>query len=171
MKLPLSFKKMVTVLVLLFVGMACAAEKRLHFESGVGFRNQTPLVIMGGVSYGELTFRLQGLGKHNAPRDFWCGMRGSFLWTFFNELPFNVSLGLGAGYEYAQAPNDLHKAINQANQALYLYPYNQKEILDVSGEIWANIYGFYTQISIPVYKIMEHDAPRILWGAGYIVKF
>ena len=111
------------------------------------------------------------MGMHYGPRDFWCGIRGSFLWKFFKDQPFNLSVGVGSGYEYAQAPNDMHKALNDANNAPYLYAYNYKENLDISGEVWASMYGFYTQISIPFYKFKDHDTPFILWGAGYIFQF
>lgn len=171
MKILRDIKFLTASLALLFVGIANSSEKQWHFEAGAGIRNQTPLVLVGGVSYDRWMVRIQGLGFKNGPKDFWCGIQSSFLMSIFKESPFNVSVGIGAGYEYAQAPNEMHSALNQANKATYLYPYNNKEILDVSGEIWANIYGFYTQISIPVYKFMNHSAPNLLWGIGYLYQF
>lgn len=152
-------------------GFASDASRPWKFKAGIGVRSQTPLVVLGGFSYNNLDFRLQGLGLHNGPREYWCGVRGSLLWTFLENLPFQISAGIGGGYEYAQAPNDLHKAINDANNAYYLLPYNYKENLDVSGEIWTSIYGLYTQISVPIYQFRDHNVPRILWGAGYMVEF
>lgn len=164
--------KILSLCVIFALGFVHGKEsKTLTFEAGMGIRKQAPVVVIGGISYNNLTFRLQGMGLHNGPRDFWCGIRGSLLWKFFKDLPYNLSVGVGSGYEYAQAPNDMHKALNDANKADYLRPYNYKENLDISGEIWASIYGFYTQISIPAYQFLNHNAPRILWGGGYMVEF
>lgn len=171
MKIRSKIKILTTALVLTLAGGASCDEGPWKLKAGFGFRNMTPLVVVGGISYQNADLRLQGLGSYFGERDFWCGLRGSLLWTFFKDSPFKISLGVGGGYEYAQAPNELHKAINEANNGLYLYPYNFVENLDVSGEIWTSIYGFYTQISIPFYKAMDHDSPKILWGAGYIVEF
>jgi hypothetical protein len=79
--------------------------------------------------------------------------------------------GIGGGYEFAEAPNKMHQALNRANGAMYVYPYNYKEIGDISIELWTHLYGFYTQISVPAYRYKKHDAPKILWGAGYMVEF
>lgn len=171
MKILFNFKILSAALVLLFASVANGAEKPWHFEAGVGVRNLTPMVLVGGVSYDKWTVRVQGLGFHNDDRDFWCGFRSSFLMTFFRNSPFHISLGIGAGYEYAQAPNNMHQALNQANNAPYLYPYNNREMFDVSGEIWTYLRGLYTQISIPVYYFMEHNAPRLSWGMGYMYNF
>lgn len=149
-----------------------AQKSPWNFEVGIGTRSLTPIVLLGGFSYNNLNFRLQGLGFHNGPRDYWCGVRGSLLWTLFNNSPFQISLGLGSGYEYAQAPNDMHKALNEANHAKYVYTYNYKENFDVSAEAWTNIYGIYTQISIPLYRFRTHDVSNYpKWSAGYIFKF
>jgi len=142
-----------------------------RFELGLGTRNQTPLVALGGISYKFLTFRLQGGGFHNEANDFWCGMRGSLLWSFFYDLPFNFDVGVGGGYEYAQAPNGMHQALNAASKAKYVRPYNYKENLDVSIELWAHLYGLYTQISVPAYQFKKHGASRTLWGTGYLYRF
>lgn len=159
----------------LALALACSAngapQSPWKFELGIGTRSLTPIVLLGGVSYKNLGFKLQGFGFHNGPRDYWCGARGSLLWTFFNSLPFQVSLGLGTGYEFAQAPNDLYRAINNANGARYLVPYNFKEDFDVSGEIWANIYGVYTQISVPLYQMDRNMSNYLLWGIGYMFNF
>lgn len=171
MKIPSKFKIFIVAVTLALAGDLYANESPWKFEAGLGTRNHTPLVIIGGFSYNSVNFRLQGLGAHNGSRDFWCGIRGSLLWTFFQGSPLKVSVGMGGGYEYAQAPNDMHKAINDANNALYLHPYNYKENADISGEIWTSVYGFYTQISVPIYRFADHDVSKVLWGAGYLVQF
>lgn len=142
-----------------------------RFGVGAGIKNTTPMVLVGEFGYKDIIFRLQGLGFHNGPRDFWCGMRGSLLWTFFRELPFNFDVGIGSGYDFAEAPNKMHQAFNHANRVNALYEYNYKENLDISLELWAHIYGFYTQISVPAYQFMDHDAPKLLWGIGYTFHF
>ncbi|MCF0220836.1 MAG: hypothetical protein HUK19_00935 [Fibrobacter sp.] len=172
MNLTLRTKLLIAGLVLTLAGVSSGARQGpWKFELGMGTRSLTPLVLVGGVSYKNLGFKLQGLGFHNGPRDYWCGARGSLLWTFFDDLPFQVSLGIGTGYEFAQAPNDLYRAINIANGAKYLVPYNFKEDFDVSGEIWTSVYGFYTQISVPVYQMNRNLSNELLWGVGYIYRF
>jgi len=141
------------------------------FTAGLGIRNQTPVIAASGVSYKSLTFMLQGGGFHNGPNDFWCGARGSLLWSFFNDLPFSFDAGIGGGYEYAQAPNGMHKALNEATKVKYVRPYNYKENLDISLELWTHLYGAYTQISIPAYRFKKHETQSILWGAGYLFTF
>lgn len=173
MKLSHRLKIFAASLLLAMTGTVSGAQKNpWNFEVGVGTRSLTPLVLLGGVSYKSFDVRIQGLGFHNGPRDFWCGMRGSLLWTPIKDDFFQISLGFGSGYEYAQAPNDLHKAVNEANHAKYLLPYNFKENFDVSGEVWASILGLYTQISVPVYRFRNHDMNNnLLWGVGYMYKF
>lgn len=142
-----------------------------RFEVGAGARNVSPLVLVAGLGYDNYTFRVQGLGAHSGPRDFWCGVRGSLLWTFFKELPFYFDAGLGVGYEFAEAPNKMHQALNDANKGNFLYPYNYRENMDISLELWTHLYGVYTQISVPAYRFMDHDVPDILWGIGYMFNF
>ena len=162
----------------LFLSVVCSHADEWHFDFkdlrfniGAGIRNQTPIVAIGGIGYKDAILRVQGMGFHHEPNDFWCGVRGSLLWTFFRELPFNFDAGIGGGYEFAEAPNKMHQAFNKANGSVQLYPYNYKEVADISLELWTHLYGFYTQISAPVYRFMEHDTKRLLWGAGYMVEF
>ena len=157
------------IIVLLFA-LCCHADD-WRFVAGVGTRNQTPIVAIGGIGYKDVILRVQGMGVHRETNHFWCAIRGSLLWTFFRELPFNFDAGVGGGYEYARAPNDIHQSINKANGNRLILPYNYKEIGDVSLELWAHLYGLYTQISVPAYRIIKHDAKRVLWGAGYMVEF
>ena len=85
--------------------------------------------------------------------------------------PFHFDTGLGLGYEYAEAPNKLHQEINKANEGRYTFPYNYKETADLSLELWAHLYGLYTQISVPINRYREHDVKKLLWGAGYMFEF
>lgn len=156
-------------LVICLTNTSHAGDWRFGF--GAGVRNTTPVVLVGSVGYKSLTLKVQGLGAHGGANDFWCGIRGSLLWTFFKDLPFNFDAGIGGGYDFAEAPNKLHKAFNKANNGHYLYEYNYKENLDVSLELWTHLYGLYTQVSVPAYQFMHHDAPNVLWGAGYIFEF
>lgn len=142
-----------------------------RFEAGVSAGQPTPVMIEAGIGYKALTLHLEGLGIHKGENDFWCGFRGGFDWTFFRELPFRVDLGVGGGYEFAEAPNKMHQALNKANGAMYLYPYNYKESLDVSAEIRIHLFGFFTQVAYPIYYFMKHDEPAILWRAGYLAEF
>ena len=112
-----------------------------------------------------------GGGFRFGPDDFWTGFRGSVAWKFFRELPFSLDLGLGGGYAFAKAPNEIHKALNRANGKRYVRSYNYKESLDISAEVRANIYGVFTQIGIPVHYFMKHDEPTVLWQVGYTYKF
>ncbi|MCQ2054057.1 MAG: hypothetical protein MJY82_02045 [Fibrobacter sp.] len=87
-------------------------------------------------------------------------------------MPFSLDVGFGGGYEYAEAPNKMHQAMNKANNALLLYPYNFVETLDIAPEIWVHLYGFFTQVIYPVHYFKKHDAPEYIhWRAGYLVKF
>ena len=158
-----------TLLLVLFLAVFSHASN-WRFNAGLGMRNQTPIVAMAGIGYKEVVFRAQGMGYLHNKNDFWCGVRGSLLWTFFKDLPLNFDAGIGGGYEYARAPNEMHKALNKAN-GLTVFPYNYKEIGDISIELWTHIYGFYTQISVPTKKFIEHDAKKLLWGVGYIFEF
>ena len=158
-----------TLLFVLFLAVFSHADN-WRFNAGLGIRNQTPIVAVAGIGYKEVIFRAQGMGYIHNKNDFWCGIRGSLLWTFFYGNPFHLDAGLSGGYEYARASNEMHKEINKAN-GLTLYPYNYKEIGDISIELWSHLYGFYTQISIPTKKFIEHDTKKLLWGAGYMFEF
>ena len=163
------FFRHAAILAIFFAVYSHASE--WNFNVGIGARNHTPLVLVGGISYSDITFRVQGLGNHNGPNDFWCGIRGSLLWTFFRDLPFNFDVGIGGGYEYAEAPNELYRAINRANGDKYIFSYNLMETSDISLEIWTHLYGWYTQISVPAYYIKKHNSPKLLWGVGYLIDF
>lgn len=139
----------------------------IKIEVGIGTRNQAPLVLVAGLDFRSLAFRVQGMGMHYGENDFWASIRGSLLWTCFSELPFKFDVGIGAGYEYAEAPNKMHQAINNANKKKYVYPFNYKEELDISMEMWVHMYGLYTQISVPFYQFKDHDAQNVLWGVGF----
>lgn len=158
-----------TLLFVLFFAIFSHAGN-WRFNAGAGIRNQTPIVAMAGIGYKEAVFRAQGMGYIHNKNDFWCGIRGSLLWTFFYGNPFHLDAGVGGGYEYARAPNEMHKELNKANGPT-LYPHNFKEIGDISIELWAHLYGFYTQISVPTRKFVEHDVKKLLWGTGYIFEF
>lgn len=147
------------------------AESPWKFEAGVSAGRPTPLMLLAGLSYKSVVFRTQAFGLHFGGNDFWCGYRGSLLWTLFRDLPFSLDLGFGGGYEFAEAPNGYNKALNKAQGERYVRSYNYKESLDVSAEIWARIFGFYTQIGIPIHYFQKHDEPSILWRIGYIKQF
>lgn len=147
-------------------------ESSWRFEAGVSVGNPTPLALVAGIGYKAVILHAEGLGAHNGPNDYWCGYRGSLDWSFFRNKPFSLDIGIGGGYEFAEAPNKLHQALNDANDAMYLYPYNFIETLDVSAEIWAHLYGFFTQVIYPIHYFKEHDAPEYIhWRIGYLVQF
>lgn len=145
---------------------ALAKEGRIQF--GVSAGDPTPLSATIGVGYKSAIMRIQGMGWKNGTDDYWCALRGGLAWTFFRNLPFNIDIGIGGGYAYAEAPNGMHKALNDANGAMYVLPYNFEETLDLSAEVWVHLYGIYTQISYPIYYIMDHTKPTLLWRAGYM---
>ena len=142
-----------------------------QFGAGVSIGSLTPVMIEGSATYKALSMHVSGFGVYKGTNDFWCGVRGGIGWRIPHDLPFSMELGLGGGYEFAEAPNEIHKAINDANDANYLYPYNFKESLDISGEIRIHLFGFFSQLSFPIYNFREHDAPFMLWRIGYIAEF
>lgn len=141
-------------------------DGRIQF--GISAGEPTPLSVVAGVGYKAAIMRIQGMGWRNGANDYWCAMRGGLAWTFFRTLPFNFDIGIGGGYSYAEAPNKMHQALNKANGAMYALPYNYEETLDLSAEVWVHLYGIYTQISYPLYYIMDHTKPTLLWRAGYM---
>lgn len=148
---------------------ASRAPSPWKFDAGISAGQLSPVMLLAGVNYNDIFLRVQGLGVHAGANDFWCGIRGSVGWKFLGHLPFNFDMGIGGGYEYAEAPNKMHQALNKANDGNYLLPYNLKESLDVSGELWVHMYGFFTQIAYPIYMVMEHDAPSLIWRIGYSI--
>ena len=142
-----------------------------RFQAGVSAGRLTPVMVEAGVGYKAALLHVAGLGFHHGPNDFWCGVRGGIDWTFLRKLPFSIDGGIGGGYEFAAAPNKMHQAVNKANDAKYLYPYNYRENLDVSAEVRLHLFGLFTQIDIPLHSFMKHDAPKYLWRAGYLVEF
>lgn len=141
-----------------------------RIQLGVSAGAPTPLAITAGFGYQSALFRIQGMGWKNGTNDYWCNARGGIAWTFFRELPFNLDLGVGGGYSFAEAPNGYNKALNKANNAKYVLPYNYEETLDISPEITIHLYGIYTQIAIPVHFFMGNKEPTILWRAGYMLE-
>ena len=142
-----------------------------RFGAGVSVGSLVPVMFEGSVGYKAATLHVAGFGVHKGPNDFWCGVRGGIGWRIPHALPFGIELGVGGGYEFAEAPNGMHKAVNAANDTRTLYPYNFVESLDVSGEIRIHLFGLFSQLSFPVYNFMNHDAPYMLWRVGYLVEF
>ena len=147
-----------------------ASKSDWRFQFGLSAGEPTPLAITAGIGYQSVLFRIQGMGWSNGENDYWCNARGGIAWTFFRELPFNLDLGVGGGYSFAEAPNGYHQALNKANNARYVFPYNYEETLDISPEITIHLYGIYTQIAIPVHFFMGNKEPTILWRAGYMLE-
>ena len=156
-----------------FAKTALAAENNSpwQFEVGAAAGRPTPIMINAGVGYKNVFFRVAGGGIHLGPNEFWVGYRGNLAWKFFRERPFSLDLGISGGYAFAEAPNEIHKALNKANKKLMVRPYNYKESLDISADIRANIYGVFTQLAIPVHCFMKHDEPTIIWQIGYAYRF
>ena len=162
-----------TIIVFWCIGNAVASENNSpwQFEVGASVGRPTPIMLNAGVGYKNGFFRVAAGGWHLKPNEFWVGYRGSLAWKFFRELPFSLDLGLGGGYAFAKAPNEIHRALNNANKKRYVRSYNYKESLDISAEIRANIYGVFTQLGIPLHYFMKHDEPTVLWQVGYAYKF
>ena len=143
----------------------------LRFAAGASVGKMTPVMATLGLGYENVILYVEGMGAHKKDNDFWCGIRGGLVWRIPRDLPFSIEFGIGGGYEFAEAPNGIHQAVNKANDARYLYDFNFKENLDISAEMRIHLFGFFTQIDIPVYNIMDHEAPDMLWRIGYLVEF
>lgn len=152
-------------------GKAERSTSPWKFEVGVSAGALTPIMLEAGFGYKAMHLHIDGFGIYKGANDFWCGIRGGLVWRIPRDLPFSVEFGIGGGYEFAEAPNGIHQAVNKANEAHYLYDFNFKEKLDISAEMRIHLFGFFTQIDIPVYNIMDHEAPDMLWRIGYLVKF
>jgi len=139
--------------------------------AGVSAGKLTPVMLEAMAGYKAATLHVGGFGIHQGPNEFWCGVRGTLTYALFYTLPFSIELGASVGYEFAEAPNEIHKAMNKANEANYLYPYNYKEILDLSAAIRINLFGFFSQISYPALRFKDHDSPDYNWRVGYLVEF
>lgn len=151
-------------------GNTQAKKSDWRIQLGISTGSPTPLAATAGIGYKSAIFRLQGMGWRNGTDDYWTNIRGGIAWTFFRELPFNLDLGVGGGYSFAEAPNGYHKALNKANNAKYVLPYNYEETLDISAEATVHFYGIFTQISVPVHFFMGNKEPTILWRAGYMLE-
>lgn len=147
------------------------APSNWRFEAGFAAGDPTPVNIVAGIGYKPFIMRVQGMGVHKGDNDYWCGFRGSLGVTLFRDLPFSLDFGVGGGYQFAEAPNGIHQALNKANGGIYVYPYNYEESADVSAEVWIHLFGFFTQIAYPVHFFMDHDTPTIIWRAGYLAAF
>jgi len=141
------------------------------FSAGISAGTLTPVMLEASVGYKAITLHVEGFGFHEGKNDYWCGVRGALTYSIFYSLPFSLELGVGGGYEFAEAPNEIHRALNQANNAMYLYPYNYRELLDVSGVLRINLLGFFSQISFPALRFKDHDSPDYYWRIGYMVNF
>ena len=169
-----------TIAVLAFALCASATAESLpteresspwHFGAGVSAGRLTPVMLEASAGYKAVNLHIGGFGFHKGQNDFWCGMRGTLAYTLFYTLPFSIELGASVGYEFAEAPNEIHRSVNKANEARLLYPYNYKELLDVSPALRINLFGFFSQVAFPVLRFKDHDAPDYNWRIGYIASF
>lgn len=142
-----------------------------RIRAGVSIGSLIPMSPVVELGYKAIYAHVEGFGSRAGKNDFWSGARGGVGWTFFWNLPFSFEVGVNGGYEFAEAPNKMHQAVNDANGAIILYPYNFVETADISAEARVHLYGFFTQVGYPIYHFMDHDAPTINWRAGYLVEF
>ena len=137
--------------------------------AGVSAGTLTPVMVTLGAGYENAIFYVEGMGMKRAGEDrFWTAIRGSLAWTLFWDMPFNIDLGVSGGYQYARAPNEMHKALNKANGKIYVFPYNYRETGDVSIEYRVHLYGFFTQLTYPVMRFLHHDSRNFQWRVGYM---
>lgn len=141
----------------------------LRFAAGASIGKMTPVMATLGLGYENVILYVEGMGVHKNDNDFWCGLRGDLAWTFFWKSPFNLDLGVSGGYEYARAPNKMHQALNKSNGAVVVFPYNYRESAEISLELRAHLYGFYSQVAYPLYHFLKHDEPKLTWRMGYMV--
>ena len=140
-----------------------------RLAAGASAGRMTPLMATLGLGYKNAILYVEGLGVHKKENDFWCGLRGNLSWTLFWDLPFNLDLGVSGGYEYARAPNKMYQALNESNGKILIYPYNYKESAEISLEVRAHLYGFYSQVAYPIHHFRKHDEPSLIWRMGYMV--
>lgn len=169
-----------TIAILAFALCASATAETLpvkqdaspwHFGAGISAGRLTPVMLEASAGYKAVNLHVSGFGFHKGPNEFWCGMRGFLAFSLFYTLPFSVELGASVGYEFAEAPNEIHRAVNKANDAHVLYPYDYKELLDVSPAVRINLFGFFSQIAVPALRFKDHDSPDYNWRVGYMVNF
>ena len=157
--------------MLALLAMLAFGDQSWRFAAGASAGKMTPVMGTIGFGYKNAILYIEGMGTHKGDNDFWCGLRGGLDWTFFWKQPFSMDIGVGGGYAFAEAPNKLHQAINDANGGRILYPYNYVETLDVSAEVRVHLFGFFTQIDVPIHYFRKHDEPDILWRIGYLLEF
>ena len=153
------------------------AERPWPFEdqawratAGASVGTLSPLMLSLGLGYENVIFYVEGMGmiKHMDTNDFWTAIRGNLSWTLFKDLPFNIDMGISGGYQYARAPNKMHQALNKANDKILVFPYNYRETGDISIEYRVHLYGFFTQLTYPVYKFVSHENRNFQWRVGYM---
>jgi hypothetical protein len=162
------------VAILIFSWVFAAGAEKIspwHFEFGVSTGEPVPLTLLGGIRYEIFYLRAEGLMYYEKQDTYWCGGRSSFGVDFFTHQSWGVEIGLSGGYAYATAPNGMHRAINEANDAYYLYNNDWEEIADISAEIGVRWFGFHTRLEVPYYYITGTKKPLFLWRLGYIMIF
>lgn len=148
-----------------------SAESPWNFEIEASAGKPAPLLLLAGVRYNGAYLRAEGLGNHKKANDYWCGARGSLGFDVLNRPEWGLELGASAGYSYAEAPDGMHRALNKANGATYLYPYHKEETLDISAEAGVRIFGIHTRVEIPFLYPRGNKKPSLLWRAGYMFIF
>lgn len=144
-------------------------------EFGVSFGSPAPLLLTAGLNYqlsknlGALV-RVEGLGVHEKTDQFWCGARSAFGISVFRKTPFFLEGSISAGYFYARAPNLIHQAFNEINEGHFLYEFNWEELLDLSAELGAHLWGVHIRVAFPL-MTNGNTSKSNLWRVGYLWSF
>lgn len=159
-------------IILIFCACAFAEGDFLNGKGHLGFglltNNETTLVLALAPRYDWAVFRVEGMGSYKAYNDEWLDIRGTLAYRFFADLPYFIETGISASYLYARAPNRFHESLNKANEHKLLWNYNEREYIDISLSVGANIYGFQANVIMPVFYLRNSVKPRPLWTFGYI---
>jgi hypothetical protein len=166
-------KKGFIILLVTFWTLAVATEAPSPwlFELGVSLGSPTPLTLLTGVRYRSFYLRGEGLANYKKEDDFWCGGRGSLGYDWFAKKDWGLELGVSGGYAYARAPNGMHRALNEANDAFYLFNNDWEETADISLEGGVRLFGVHSRIEVPLFYPLGNKKPNLLWRLGYIVIF
>ena len=160
----------VFLLVLLLAGFAFAQEG-WHFSAGLLTGREADLIATVGVRHEAFVLKAEGFAFKKEKNDWWSYARATLAYRVLARLPFSYETGISAGYLYARAPNEMHRAFNEAQGSGSLWTYNEREYFDVSISLAVNLYGFQVAILLPMVYAEATDEPSPLWTAGYIYEF
>jgi len=122
--------------------------------------------LCGGLRYRAATFRVSDGFFWNAPATWWSSTRGELLYSPIHQRWYGLGVGVATTYYYAQAPDSMAMAINNAIGSYAILDHQFEQWVGVGPALSIRYWGALWQCSLPLWQWGDFRR-RFEWRAGF----